>query len=408
MKIFSPIRAAFYAALFFFFSLIPTTLHSRYIDLDSIYIKDCSMFNDLQANRLLSYRKCGSALVSPSAVFSQWVDGDKIAFISEKGPVSIVNMYSRKEKRSVELYRFSGTTTCALLSGNRRYLFIKSVTTGRSGVPLSHFYSLGLSDSSLIKYKSSYPFLDFSVLTATENYITAAATGLSLHSPESTRKEGIAISEKEKEFLRNSESNILCLISPNRRNRLLMSGSGGYYKALIAKDGSLRNITGIIGSSAETHWLDNRVIITRTGSPGHLSAELIDAHTGTRRSLIGSSFNTGITYSPYPGIVSILDNQIIRLYYHPSGRALNTGLEGEDVFFSPDGLHFTSIISGKLYVTRLQKTVLNRSELVSMSQKQIRLYNRLLQKKKLWQNQFTGDYIQSKISSYRNFINQAD
>ena len=149
-------------------------------------------------------------------------------------------MYSRKEKRSVELYRFSGTTTCALLSGNRRYLFIKSVTTGRSGVPLSHFYSLGLSDSSLIKYKSSYPFLDFSVLTATENYITAAATGLSLHSPESTRKEGIAISEKEKEFLRNSESNILCLISPNRRNRLLMSGSGGYYKALIAKDGSLR------------------------------------------------------------------------------------------------------------------------------------------------------------------------
>jgi hypothetical protein len=103
-------------------------------------------------------------------------------------------------------------------------------------------------------------------------------------------------------------------------------------------------------------------------------------------------------------MASFLDHQLINLYNIQRNSITYTGLEGEDVYFSPNGVHFTSLLYRKLYISRADNTTKYREEILSNANSIIAIYTQILNNKSYWQNDFTPEYCKKKITAYRRLI----
>jgi hypothetical protein len=103
-------------------------------------------------------------------------------------------------------------------------------------------------------------------------------------------------------------------------------------------------------------------------------------------------------------IAAFLREQIIHIFDLKKNSILNTGVEGEDISFSPNGNKFISLLYKKLFVI----------DLVTLNKKIIELkrswndissvYNELKNKNNEFTNEYSPYYINRKISAYNDLI----
>jgi hypothetical protein len=162
-----------------------------------------------------------------------------------------------------------------------------------------------------------------------------------------------------------------------------------------------------LSSSSEIFWIDNNRILFRAGYAGNYSIALLNYSANARKTILENSLNTNICFSPLPKIASFVDHQLINIYNISNNSITHIGLEGEDVYFSPNGLFFTSLLYKKLYISRIDYIKKYHEEILSYSNDIIAIYSQILANKSYWLNNFTPEYCKKKIVAYQK-LNRGD
>ncbi len=115
--------------------------------------------------------------------------------------------------------------------------------------------------------------------------------------------------------------------------------------------------------------------------------------------------NPDISFSERAGLITCLDNQIINIFPSDLSSRIETGIEGEETSFSPDGRKMISIYRGKLYVTSLTMLEKYQIEIRRNAATLLELYRKASKSKNDWENAFTPEYLDKKISQYNRFLN---
>jgi hypothetical protein len=250
--------------------------------------------------------------------------------------------------------------------------------------------------------RTSYAFLDFSIPKIGNSIIYENKNKIIEYHLDI--KKSITLLDKSNySDIIISKNPSVALLSPDRNKFLVINGSGGYYKCkIIGKDDSFK-IDGV-SSSSEIFWIDNNRIIFRKGTTGNYSVVLFQINNKTEKILLNKSFNTNITFSPHPMMAAFLREQIINIYDNQKNNLINTGIEGEDISFSPNGNKFITLLYKKLFIVDIatlnQKTIeLNRSwnEILS-------IYNDLKTKNSEFANEYSLHYVNRKVNAYNNLI----
>jgi WD40 repeat protein len=116
--------------------------------------------------------------------------------------------------------------------------------------------------------------------------------------------------------------------------------------------GNRSEITGIV-SAGDIRWISNSKFVYRSGGAGDYSVRIYDVSRGGSSLLISGTMNPDINFSERAGLITCLENQIINIFSADLKNRIETGIEGEETSFSPDGRKLISIYRGKLYVTSL-------------------------------------------------------
>jgi hypothetical protein len=141
-----------------------------------------------------------------------------------------------------------------------------------------------------------------------------------------------------------------------------------------------------------------------SGGGGNYSAKVYDATTKKSKVLISDTLNPDINYSERSGIITALENQIIIVIPRDLSSRIETGLEGEESYFSPDGRRFTSIYLGKLYVNSLNMIEKYRLDIRRSAEELIKLYRKAANMKSIWHSDYSKEYINKKIKQYDKFL----
>ena len=104
------------------------------------------------------------------------------------------------------------------------------------------------------------------------------------------------------------------------------------------------------------------------------------------------------------GIITCLDNQVITVIPRDLKKRIDTGVEGEESYFSPDGRKFTSIYLGKLYVNSLNMIEKYRLDIRRNAEDLLVMYRKAADTKSVWQSDYTPEYIRKKINQYDRFL----
>ena len=376
-------------------------LHARDIDLDSIYIsKKSPSLEKLHDLKINSYRSIKSILIDSGVIHSAWMHGNKILFIKEVNATTIVYIYDKNRHTKREIARITGTITGMRLCRNGRYLFVKQLKHGPSGMPESFRIYINTALGTTKIEPSSYPFIDFSVSPDGDSILYHSPGGIVEFYPESKIKKTVTPLTRYKKIL-SSHGVTIPFMSPNRKKMLIISGDGGEYRAVLIRGGRKNYLNGIT-SASELYWLDNDTLLFRKGNMGNYSARIYNVTTGRSTVIVSGSLNTNIRYSPIPKRVSLLINQVLHVYDVRTGKLENCGIEGEDASFSFDGQTFTVLLYGKLFMTRLDTVKKMGFILENSARKIITLYKSLLKQERHWLNTYTPVYLRKKIKSYQD------
>jgi len=159
-----------------------------------------------------------------------------------------------------------------------------------------------------------------------------------------------------------------------------------------------------LSSSSEIYWIDNDRLIYRKGATGNFSVVIYNIKNQKEKVLLNNSFNTNITYSPHPMIAAFLRDQIINIYDFQKNKLINTGTEGEDILFSPNGNKFISLIYKKLFIIDIAALNKKTIELKRSWNEILSVYNELKNKNDEFTNEYSLDYINRKIITYNDLI----
>lgn len=386
--------------LLYCIAIIPAGIFARDVNLDAIYVNNSALSNNLKNLKLSAYSSARSIFVSDDVAFAHWIKRDEIVFVKEEDDSASIFSYKLNGSRTL-ICSVPGVVTVFRPSSSGKYLYLKTIENV-NGKPLSSFITVDVEKSAFTKKSSSFPFLDFTISHRHDAYISFDGNDFVEVTPTGSLQKILNI----KEFSAITSSNLqqtFLLYSPNNKNKLIFSGSGANYKSIVL--GANGNSTfGGLSSSSEIFWIDNGRILFRTGHVGNFGVTLFNYNTDSSRTLLDNSLNTNICFSPVSRIASFVDNQLINIYDVSKNSITNIGLEGEDVYFSPNGLHFTSLLYKKLYISRLDNVRKHRDEILSYSNDIINIYSRILENKSFWQNDFTPEYCKRKISAYRRLV----
>jgi len=381
------------------FSVFITEAHSRDINLDKIYIKTSSpSYIHLLEKKLGAYEAVGSSFIDRDVVFADWVDGFEIIYVREYPSINIIYIHNRKSSSTREVSRIRGVVTSAKKSAGGGYLFLKTIDM-KQDVPEGKTCQVNIRNGRTTYMDSRNPFMDFSISPEGNSIITETRDGLMEIYPESGSK-SVIVKKKSYADLSGGDNPVLAYLSPNKKNFFIMSGSGGSYSSKILSETGTINLKGI-SSSSEIFWLTNTQVIYRRGGIGNYSVRLFDVKSRTEKTILNNSLNTNITYSVHPRIISALRDQVINIYDVRNGKLFNTGIEGEDVYFSPDGSRFVSLYLKKLFISNINNIKSKNLELKKISSQIAELYSGLVRSQESWNNDYSMTYISRKLDLYR-------
>jgi hypothetical protein len=383
--------------------LITLPLTGRDIDLDAIYISKFSPFLPKLAEKKMEiYEAITSRFIERNVSFAVWVNGNEIVYVQDFNEVNIVAIYNRETDERREVLRVQGTVTVSVMSPNGKYLFLKAIIIDRNGLPAGQTIMLNLVTGEKKLLDISNPFLDFSLSPGGNSVIYQVTNGIIEFFPEAGTQK-LVLTRRDYSDMTGSESTTLALLSPNRQKILLVHGSGGSYGAKVISQETSMPIYGVT-SLTEMCWINNQTVVYRKGGPGNYSAVVRDIKTSTEKKILGPSFNTNITYSGYPEIITLLKDQIVYVYDIRNNSLMQTGIEGEDVSFTPDGSHLISLLYKKLFISKLQTIMKKKLEINKPTQDILRLYEELLKSRYDWTNDYSKMYLERKIAVYRELV----
>ena len=388
-----------------FFNL-PSTLTARDVNLDEIYIKKTSAhLKKLVIEKLDAYQKIDAVFVDRNIIFADWFSGDELIYIKEIDSLKTNIIFKNKlrERKPVELCRLNGVITTARATPNGRYYIIKRLIIDENSFPRGELIIIDVKSGKMSIKNTSYAFLDFSMARDGNSIVLEKRSGI---------VELFLDTEGETELLNKKKYNDIIIsgnpsfayLSPDRQKILVLNGSGGNYRAKIFWDNNSSGITGI-SSSSEICWLDNHSILYRSGYAGNYSVMLYNIKTFEKIPLLNKSFNTNITYTANSGTAAFLKEQIIFLYNIADNEIINTGIEGEDVSFAPNGSRFISLMFKKLFVVNNNLLGKRQIDLKRTWKSIFLIYDDLKNKSDDFLNEYSRLFIGRKTQVYKELAN---
>jgi hypothetical protein len=374
-------------------------LRARDINLDSVYINsESGIYTRLLEKKIEAYQAAGSQFVDRDVIFACWGDGNTILYVKEAPRINVIYSFNRSNRQSQELFRVSGTITALKSSVNGRYLFIKRLYEGDQKMPRGATLVLDVYAKKIMTLDSVYPFLDFSLAPGGNSILAESADGIMEYFPDTGKKSRV-LPRKEYEDIIQAGAPVIAYQSPNRKQIVVVSGSGGSYRGKLIAPGATGKVPGIT-SASELFWIDNTRLVYRTGYAGNFSVVLYDTAARKGAELLNNSLNTNIQFSMFPKIVSFLQDQVIHVYDIRRIEKVTIGLEGEDVSFSPDGNRFISLYLKKLFLTSMTTVKKKNIELAKTAKEISALYRNLLDARGDLANEYSPEYVRKKISIY--------
>ncbi len=378
--------------------LIPA-LYARDINLDSVYINTgSSYYSKLLEKKIEAYQAAGSQFIDRDVIFACWGDGNTILYVKEAPRINVIYSFNRSTRRSHELFRITGTITAFKTSADGRFLFAKRLIDGGQSIPRGETMVLNIPSRSTAALESTYPFLDFSIAPGGNSIFMENRDGIVEYFPDTGGKNRL-VQRKDYADILQSGSPAIAYQSPNRKQVVVVSGSGGSYRGKIIASGGSWQLPGIT-SAGEIFWIDNTRLVYRKGYAGNYSVHLYDTATRKSSMLLGNSLNTNIQFSVYPKIISFLQDQVIHAYDIRKAEKITIGLEGEDVSFSPDGNRFISLYLKKLFINSMATVKKKNIELAKTAKEIVTLYRNLLDARGDMANEYSQEYVRKKISVY--------
>jgi len=383
--------------------LINVPLKARDIDLDAIYLKPGSRnYIDIISAKEQLYTDISSLFIDSSVIFSAWSGGDDIIYVKEFRGVNIIYIYSRSGLKSRELGRFPGTVTAAVNNSRGNLVTFKSIFYNDNAEAESRDIHIDLVTYKIIEEKSGSLFLNFSPYPSAREIVEQSSAGISRRDPFTGRSSKL-ISRSDYSDMKCNGEPVIAHISPDGKGKLLVCGSGGNYSARLLHGNNTRDISGIV-SAGDIRWINNDRFIFRSGGAGDYSVKIYDTDKNSSMTIISGTMNPDIHFSERPGLITCLENQMINIFSSDLKKRIETGVEGEETSFSPDGRRMISIYRGKLYVTSITMLEKYQIEIRRKAKKILSLYRKASESKNDWENGFTPEYLSKKISQYERFL----
>jgi hypothetical protein len=384
--------------------LINVPLSARDIDLDAIYLKpESRIYTDIVSAKEKLYTGISSLFIDSSVIYSVWSGGDEILYIKEFRGINIIYLYSRGSLEKREIGRFPGTITAAVNNSRGNLVTFKSIFYNDEAEAESRNIHIDLVTGKILEEKSGSLFLDFSAHPSTREIIKQGRDGIFRRDP-FTGSSSKLVPSGEYSDMQCQGQPVITHISPDGKSRLLVCGSGGSYSAKLLRGGNRSDITGI-NSAGDIRWINNSRFVYRSGGAGDYAVRIYDANKGSSFQLISGTMNPDINFSERAGLITCLDNQIINIFTSDLSSRIETGIEGEETSFSPDGRKLISIYRGKLYVTSLTMLEKYQIEIRRNAATLLELYRKAEKSKIDWENAFTPEYLEKKITQYQKFLN---
>lgn len=389
-----------------FFLIINVPLLARDIDLDGIYLKPSSrIYTDIITAKEKIYTDISSLFIDSNVIFSAWSGGEEILYIKEFRGINIIYLYSRGTLEKREMGRFPGTVTAAVNNSRGNLVTFKSIFYNDNAEAESLNIHIDLVTGKILEEKSGSLFLDFSAHPSTREIVKQGRDGIFRRDP-FTGSSSKLVSSDEYSDMQCQGQPVIAHISPDTRSRLLVCGTGGSYSARLLSTGNRSEITGIV-SAGDIRWVSNSKFVYRSGGAGDYSVRIYDVNRGGSSLLISGTMNPDINFSERAGLITCLENQIINIFSADLKNRIETGIEGEETSFSPDGRKLISIYRGKLYVTSLTMLEKYQIEIRRNAANLLDLYRKAAKSKSDWENAFTPEYLEKKISQYDKLINNS-
>jgi len=391
----------FYLILLLFVVNVP--LFSRDIDLDAVYLeKNSSLYREITSVKEKLYSRISSLYIDSNVIFAQWYNGDEIVYIKEFSQLNIVYKYSRKSRAKEEIIRFSGNVTYADLNRSGNFIYAKVLHLDDNGAARSESVVINIKSREITKKNSKFLFIDYTMHPSEDSVISESKDGIiktSLRSFESK----LIIPRNKYDDIATGNDPVLAYISHDEKKTAILTGSGGSYKTRIITDQGTQVLNGV-SSGSDFRWIDNNRFVYMSGGGGNYSVKVYDVTAKKSKELISATLNPDINYSDKPGIITALENQIIIVIPRDLNSRVETGIEGEESYFSPDGRRFTSIYLGKLYASSLNMIEKYRLDIRRSAEELIRLYRKAAGMQSVWNSDYSREYINKKIKQYDKFL----
>ncbi len=395
----------FRLSLVCFLLLLPADLLARDINLDELYFKKDSLRAErLAILKLDAYQSVQAHLVDRDVVFAGWLSGSDLFYIQEVPglSVNILFQYNAYRQRRTERSRIPGVLTAARASPDGSFIALKRLIRKEDVVPSGEtvIYSFRTGKTGILPTQTG--FLDFDIPSGEPAIVYESSAGITEYHPDTGRTR-LLIEKRRYADIAVPGATTMALLSPDRRNTLVISGGGGSYAARLYGVRTSFPIPGI-SSASETFWVDAHTIAFRSGSPGSFSVRRYDVRSRTASTLLSSSLNTSLTYSPHAATLSFLNDQVICLHTIRDGKTLITGIEGEDVSIPATGSRFISLFNRRLFIVNIE--LIKRNELLLRRSwaSILASYRELSLDKRYWENEYSLDYIRRKIRLYSSLI----
>ncbi len=400
-------RAAPIACLAFslLFLLYAETLVARDINLDTIYIRKSSKYlSRLLLDKLDAYQNVDALFIDRDVIFAGWITGYEILYVREVKDLNqnIVFLHHIESRKTREICRIPGVITAAKISNSGKIAVLKRLIQGNGIIPRGDTVICMIPGGKVKNFAASNAFLDFNIPAEGESVVYETGRGFVEYFPDSGR-ETLVLARSRYSAINDPNNPSIAFFSPDRGSVLVINGGGGSYNARVLTGARTQQVNGIT-SAGEVVWLSSSSLAFRSGYTGNFAVTRHDIFKNSYTHLISGSMNTGLSLSLNAKTLAFLKDQLVHVYALPNGKLINTGIEGEDISFSPVGNRFTSLMFKKLFVVNLHTVLKKQIELKRCWEKILFDYRELLKNRDELENEYSLDYVNRKISLYSSMV----
>lgn len=386
----------------FLYLLGMNPLFARDVDIDRIYISNGNSFlGKLSELKHKSYRIIDSVHVDSTVIYASWFPGNRIIYVKEyfRSGTNEIFEYSPVSGRRKKIAFVRGAVVGVKNSLNGRYLFLKLIHIQGFSIKCE-IAMVSLGDGTIIRKQNMSALPDFTVSIHGDKLYYESQSGIMEYQPEDGSEKLCVPEHKYRNFLGRNNPTLAYFSSVANRVVLINGGGGQYRSLLIDSDGAQFPVQGTT-SASELYWIDNHRFVSRHGGPSSYTVSEYDVESASYSTLAGPSLNTNISYSAISQRIAFNIDGIIAVYFIDSKLTKFLPLEGEDVFFSPDGQFFVSLLGKRLYLSRYDALGDEYIELKRNASEILELYRRIRLYKENLLNEYSDYYIDRKISVYQ-------